>query len=76
MGKVIKKDKEFYMQQVKGFLTTKEVTLIADILKLEEILVKKLTVNSRITMNEKLKKDFLRLSNNGKNRFAKLYSLL
>ncbi len=64
------------MEKDKSFLTTKEVSLIADLLKAEEILFKKAKVNSKITMNEELKNSFERLAENHKKRFARLYSLL
>ncbi len=64
------------MENSKNFPTTKEVTLIADLLLAEEILFKKAKVNSKITMNEKLKNSFEILAEHHKQRFLSLYSLL
>ncbi len=60
----------------KSYPTTKEVTILADLLKQEEILSKKAKIYSKITMNEKLSEEFAQLSNRHKERFLSLYSLL
>ncbi len=64
------------MENSKSYPTTKEVTLISDLLKLEELLYKKAKINSKITMNEKLKTQFSALAENHRQRFLELYSLL
>ena len=64
------------MENNKSYPTTKEVTLISDLLKLEELLYKKAILNSKITMNEKLKSNFSTLAQNHRQRFLELYSLL
>lgn len=64
------------MENGKSYPTTKEVALIFDLLKTEEILFKKAKVNSKITMNEKLKNSFEILAERHKQRFLTLYSLL
>lgn len=60
----------------KNMPTTKEVELIADLLLLEESLCKKAKLYSNITMNTKLKEQLETLSQNHKERFMALYSLL
>ena len=64
------------MENSKSYPTTKEVSLISDLLKLEELLYKKATLYSKITMNEKLKNHLNALAENHRQRFLELYSLL
>ena len=64
------------MESNKSFPTVKEVTLLSDLLKAEEILCKKAKINAKITMNEKLKNNFEILQAHHKKRFLELYSLL
>lgn len=64
------------MENSKSYPTTKEVTLTADLLKLEELLYKKAILYSKITTNEKLKNYLSALAENHRQRFLQLYSLL
>ena len=64
------------MEDNKNMPTTKEVMLLGDLLRVEELLCKKAKINAKITMNEKLKNDLEQLSNRHKQRFLSLYSLL
>lgn len=64
------------MENSKSYPTVKEVALIADLLKAEEILYKKALLNSKVTVNQKLQKDFEVLGERHKKRFLNLYSLL
>jgi hypothetical protein len=64
------------MENSKSYPTTKEVTLISDVLKLEHLLYKKAILYSKITMNEKLKNHLKVLAENHRQRFLELYSLL
>ncbi len=64
------------MEDNKNMPTTKEVMLIGDILRTEELLCKKAKIYSKITMNDKLKADLEQLFNHHKQRFLSLYSLL
>ena len=64
------------MENNKSYPTTKEVILLADLLKLEELLYKKAKLNAKVTMNEKLKNHFNALAENHRQRFMELYSLL
>ncbi len=70
------KKKEVFMENSKSYPTVKEVAIISDLLKGEELLFKKAQLNSKITVNEKLKKDFEILAERHKKRFLSLYSLL
>ena len=64
------------MENSKSYPTTKEVSLISDLLMMESLLYKKLCLASKLTMNEKLKESLIKLSKGHKERFLALYSLL
>lgn len=64
------------MSESKNMLTTKELTLLKDLLMLEESLTKKARLYSKITMNVKLKGELENLSLRHQERFYNLYSLL
>ena len=64
------------MEKSKSYPTVKEVVLISDLLKGEELLFKKAQLNSKLTVNEELKKELERLKEQHKKRFLSLYSLL
>ncbi len=64
------------MSESKNMLTTKELTLLKDLLMLEEALTKKARLYSKITMNVKLKGELENLSLRHQERFFNLYSLL
>ena len=57
-------------------LTTKEVTLLSDLLSQEESVCKKARLYSRITTNQKLADDLNRIADNHQRRFNALLELL
>lgn len=60
----------------KNMLTTKEVTLLSDLLSQEESVCKKARLYSRITTNQKLADDLNRIADNHQRRFNALLELL
>ncbi|MBQ7340185.1 MAG: hypothetical protein IJW43_04975 [Clostridia bacterium] len=64
------------MSESKNMLTTKELTLLKDLLLLEEAVCKKARLYSTITMNVKLKGELENLSKKHEQRFLYLFSLL
>jgi hypothetical protein len=60
----------------KNMLTTKEVTLLSDLLSQEESVCKKARLYSRITTNQKLADDLNRIADNDQSRFNALLELL
>ena len=60
----------------KNMLTTKEVTLLSDLLSQEESVCKKARLYSRITTNQKLADDLNRIADNHQRRFNALFELL
>ena len=60
----------------KNMLTTKEVTLLSDLLSQEESVCKKARLYSRITTNQKLADDLNRIADNHQSRFNALLELL
>ena len=59
-----------------NFLTTKETTLLQDLLKYEETACKKARLFSRILTNKELAGKMVRIADNHQERFNKLYELL
>ncbi len=59
-----------------NMLTTKEVTLVADLLKYEESACKKARLYSRTLTDMKLAQAFARIADNHQRRFNALYELL
>ena len=60
----------------KNMLTTKETTLLSDLLTYEETACKKARLYSKITTNQKLAEDLTRIADNHQRRFNELLELL
>ncbi len=60
----------------KNMLTTKETTLLSDLLTYEETACKKARLYSKITTNKKLAEDLKRIADNHQRRFNELLELL
>ena len=60
----------------KNMLTTKEATLISDLLTMEESACKKARLYSRILTDEKLAQTFSKIADNHEKRFNALFDLL
>jgi hypothetical protein len=60
----------------KNMLTTKEATLISDLLTMEEMACKKARLYSRILTNQKLAENLGKIADNHQNRFNALLELL
>ena len=60
----------------KNMLTTKEATLLSDILIYEESACKKARLYARTLTDKKLAENFNRLADNHQKRFNALYDLL
>ena len=60
----------------KNMLTTKEVTLLSDLLIYEESATKKARLYSRISTNQKLADDFAKIADAHQSRFNALLELL
>lgn len=60
----------------KNMLTTKEATLISDLLTMEESACKKARLYSRILTNQKLAEEIGRIADNHERRFNALLELL
>lgn len=60
----------------KNMLTTKEATLICDLLTMEETACKKARLYSRILTNQKLAENLSKIADNHQNRFNALLELL
>ncbi len=58
------------------FLTTKEITLLADLLSQEELACKKAGLYSRILTNPKLAEQFKKLAEEHRKRFLDLMEML
>ena len=59
-----------------NMLTTKEVTLVSDLLTVEENACKKARLYSRILTDETLANEMARIADNHQRRFNALYELL
>ena len=59
-----------------NMLTTKEATLISDLLTMEEIVCKKTRLYARVLTNEKLSERLKVIADNHENRFCSLLGLL
>jgi hypothetical protein len=70
------KGKKGVFQMSKNMLTTKEATLISDILTMEECACKKARLYSRILTNQKLASELDKIANNHQKRFNALLQLL
>ena len=60
----------------KNMLTTKEATLVSDLLVYEESACKKARLYSRILTDKKLAEEFGRIADNHEKRFNALFDLL
>ncbi len=60
----------------KNMLTTKEATLICDLMTMEESACKKARLYSRILTDSKLAKEFNKIADNHERRFNALFELL
>ena len=60
----------------KNMLTTKEATLISDLLTMEESACKKARLYSRILTDKQLANEFSKIADNHERRFNALYELL
>ena len=60
----------------KNMLTTKEATLISDLLTMEESACKKARLYSRILTDKDLARQFTTIADNHERRFNALYELL
>ena len=60
----------------KNMLTTKEATLISDLLTMEESACKKASLYSRILTDKQLANEFSKIADNHERRFNALYELL
>lgn len=60
----------------KNMLTTKEATLISDLLTMEEMACKKARLYSRILTNQKLTGELEKIADNHQRRFNALFELL
>ena len=60
----------------KNMLTTKEATLISDLLTMEEMACKKARLYSRILTNQKLAENLGKIADNHQSRFNALLELL
>lgn len=60
----------------KNMLTTKEATLVSDLLTMEESACKKARLYSRILTDKKLAGEFARIADNHEKRFHALFDLL
>ena len=60
----------------KNMLTTKEATLISDLLTMEESACKKARLYSRTTMDKELAQSFSQIADNHERRFNALLKLL
>ncbi|MBQ8427137.1 MAG: hypothetical protein IJX16_05200 [Clostridia bacterium] len=60
----------------KNMLTTKEATLISDLLTMEEMACKKARLYSRILTNQKLAGELEKIADNHQRRFNALFELL
>ena len=65
---------EFFMS--KNMLTTKEATLISDLLTMEESACKKARLYSRTLMDKELAQSFSQIADNHQKRFNALLELL
>jgi hypothetical protein len=59
-----------------NMLTTKEVTLVSDLLTVEENACKKARLYSRILTDETIANEMARIADNHQRRFNALYELL
>ncbi|MBR2498826.1 MAG: hypothetical protein IKB67_03850 [Clostridia bacterium] len=60
----------------KNMLTTKEATLISDLMTMEESACKKARLYSRILTDSKLASEFNKIADNHERRFNALFDLL
>jgi hypothetical protein len=60
----------------KNMLTTKEATLISDLMTMEEAACKKARLYSRILTDATLAKEFSKIADNHEKRFNALFDLL
>ena len=60
----------------KNMLTTKEATLISDLMTMEESACKKARLYSRILTDTKLANEFSKIADNHERRFNALFNLL
>lgn len=60
----------------KNMLTTKEATLISDLMTMEESACKKARLYSRILTDTKLANEFSKIADNHERRFNALFDLL
>ena len=64
------------LKQKTNMLTTKEATLISDLLTMEESACKKARLYSRTLTDEKLANTFSKIADNHERRFNALFDLL